>query len=61
MTEVFVPPQLVQYGDSVISDDKVWEVKSVEMDEHETCDLYLVDKDGNSVHKIVTEPICVIV
>lgn len=61
MPEVFVRPGLVQFGDTVVADDKTWEVKSIECDEHETCDLYLVDKDGNSVHKIVTEPICVIV
>lgn len=61
MPEVFVRPELVQYGDSVVADDKVWEVKSIEIDGHETCDLYLVDKEGNSVHKVVTEPICVIV
>ncbi len=61
MPETFVPPELISFGDTVIMDDKYWEVKSCEMDEHETCDLYLVDKEGNSVHKIVTEPICVIV
>ncbi len=61
MPEVFVPPKLVQMGDVVIDDHKTWEAKSSETDEHGTCDLYLVDKDGNSVHKIVTEPICVIV
>ena len=61
MPEVFVRPELINPGDIVIDDHKYWEVKSCEIDEHETCDLYLVDKDGNSVHKIVTEPICVIV
>ena len=61
MPEIFVRPELVQFGDTVIQDDKYWEVRSVEIDDHETCDLYLTDKEGHSVHKIVTEPICVIV
>lgn len=61
MPEVFVRPRLVEVGDVVIDDHKTWEVKSCEVDEHGTCDLYLVDKDGKSVHKIVTEPIRVIV
>lgn len=57
MSKIKVRPDLISCGDLVEFAGNSYIVTSMEYDNHNAWDFYLMDKDGVKYHRIVTEDI----
>ena len=61
MKAVKLDPALLQMGDQVVIQDKVWTLSTtLGPDLHGTYDLFLHDRDGNGKATIANEPVTII-
>jgi hypothetical protein len=61
MTQAQVPPSKIMCGDTVVINKQTYSVHSLQgPDSHGVYDFYLQNENG-ATHKVVTEPITIIV